>query len=213
MHAAVHDIEEQRHQHDVFLGVLDRAMAAAQGTGEPFALIGELGSATVGRDRGTRDIDLFLRPASAPIVVDALRSAGFGVGVVDDHWLYKAHDQGIDVDVIFRATRDILFDDEMASRVTIATIDGRQVPVAPAEDLLVMKALATDEDTPRYWYDALAILARTDLDWSYLTMRARQHGARRILSLLLFATSVDLLVPRRAIDDLDDLIRGDLDAR
>lgn len=76
----------------------------------------------------------------------------------------------------------------------------------PAEDLLVTKALATDEDTARYWYDALAIVARTDLDWSYLSMRARQHGARRILSLLLFATSVDLLVPRQALDDLYDLI-------
>lgn len=103
-------------------------MAAAQGTGEPFALIGELGSATVGRDRGTRDIDLFMRPASAPVVVDALRNTGFVVDVVDDHWLYKAHDQGIDVDVIFRATRDILFDDEMARRVTHADIYGRMLP-------------------------------------------------------------------------------------
>jgi predicted nucleotidyltransferase len=165
MHAPVYDIEEERHQHDVFLGVLDRAMAAAEGTGESFALIGELCSATVGRDRGTRDIDLFVRPASAPIIVDALRVAGFEVETVDDHWLYRAHHSGIAVDVIFRATRDILLDDEMARRVTRADIYGRLLPVVPAEDLLVMKALATDEDTARYWYDALAILARTDLDW------------------------------------------------
>jgi hypothetical protein len=104
-----------------------------------------------------------------------------------------------------------LFDDEMAARVSDAPIYGRSLPVVAAEDLLVMKALATGEDTGRYWYDAIAILARHDLDWEYLSMRARQNGARRICSLLLFATSVDVLVPGRAIDGLYELIRGGSD--
>jgi predicted nucleotidyltransferase len=211
MHAAVHDVDQVRHQQEVFLDVLDRAMSAVRGTAEPVALIGELASAAFGRDRGTRDIDLFMRPASAPVVLDALEEAGFAVEVVDDHWLYKARMHEIDVDVIFRATRDILFDDEMAARVSDAPIYGRSLPVVAAEDLLVMKALATGEDTARYWYDAIAILARHDLDWDYLSMRARQNGARRICSLLLFATSVDVLVPGRAIDGLYELIRGGAD--
>jgi len=211
MHAAVHDVDQVRHQQEVFLDVLDRAMSAVRGTAEPVALIGELASAAFGRDRGTRDIDLFMRPASAPVVLDALEEAGFAVEVVDDHWLYKARMHEIDVDVIFRATRDILFDDEMAARVSDAPIYGRSLPVVAAEDLLVMKALATGEDTARYWYDAIAILARQDLDWDYLMLRARQNGARRICSLLLFATSVDVLVPRRAIDGLYELIQGGSD--
>ena len=96
-------------------------------------------------------------------------AADFAVEVVDEHWLFKAHRAGIDVDVIFRATRDILFDDEMAARVTDATIYGRVLPVVAAEDLIVMKALAAGEDTARYWYDAIAILAaRHDLDWEHL---------------------------------------------
>jgi predicted nucleotidyltransferase len=211
MHAAVHDLEQARHQQDVFLDVLDRAMSAVRGTAEPVALIGELASAAFGRDRGTRDIDLFMRPASAPVVLDALDDAGFDVEVVDDHWLYKARMLGIDVDVIFRATRDILFDDDVAARVRDVPIYGRSLPVVAAEDLLVMKALAAGEDTARYWYDAIAILARQDLDWDYLMLRARQNGARRICSLLLFATSVDVLVPRRAIDGLYELIQGGSD--
>ena len=44
-----------------------------------------------------------------------------------------------------------------------------------------------------YLFTALGILAKGDLDWDYLMMRARQNGARRICSLLLFATSVDVL--------------------
>ena len=211
MHAAVHDVDEARHQQDVFLDVLDRTMSAVRGTAEPAALIGELASAAFGRDRGTRDIDLFMRPASAPIVLDALEEAGFDVEVIDDHWLFKARMLGIDVDVIFRATRDILFDDDVAARVRDVPIYGRLLPVVAPEDLLVMKALAAGEDTARYWYDAIAILARQDLDWDYLMLRARQNGARRICSLLLFATSVDVLVPRRAIDGLYELIRGGSD--
>ena len=32
MHAAVHDVDQARHQHDVFLDVLDRAIDAVRGT-------------------------------------------------------------------------------------------------------------------------------------------------------------------------------------
>jgi hypothetical protein len=80
------------------------------------------------------------------------------------------------------------------------------VPVAPPEDLVVMKASAMSEDTSRYWYDAAAIIAATELDWDYLVARARQHGARRLLSLLLFATSIDIVVPSGPIETLYEAI-------
>jgi hypothetical protein len=101
--------------------------------------------------------------------------------------------------VIFRVSRDILLDDEMLARSTIARFRGRAVPVASPEDLVVMKAVVAGEDTARYWYDAIAILSQAPMDWTYLVERARQHGARRILSLLLFATSVDLPIPTEPV--------------
>jgi hypothetical protein len=73
--------------------------------------------------------------------------------------------------------------------------------VAP-EDLIVMKAVATGEDTARYWFDALSLLGRPDLDWTYLARRAKQHGPGRVLSLLFFARSMDLLVPGEIVEDL-----------
>jgi hypothetical protein len=94
----------------------------------------------------------------------------------------------------------------MLERSRVMPFRGREVPVAPPEDLVVMKAIATSEDTPRYWYDALAIIAQTELDWDYLIARAKQHGARRVLSLLLFADSIDLVVPPAPIDALYDAI-------
>jgi hypothetical protein len=141
-------------------------------------------------------------------VLEALGRAGFDTEVRFEHWLYKARLDGIDVDVIFRASRDILLDDEMLSRASRMAFRGRELPIAPAEDLLVMKAIATGEDTARYWYDALAILSRADLDWDYLLKRARQHGATRILSLLLFARSVDLVVPDPPARALFDAVWG-----
>jgi hypothetical protein len=44
------------------------------------------------------------------------------------------------------------------------------------------------------------------MDWDYLLHRAKQHGARRVLSVLLYAQSNDLTVPNATIRDLFDAI-------
>ena len=108
--------------------------------------------------------------------------------------------------MIFRSTRDILLGDEMLRRSRVMPFRGREVPLAPPEDLVVMKACAMSEDTSRYWYDAVSIIAHSELDWDYLVARAREHGARRLLSLLLFATSLDIVVPSEPIETLYDAI-------
>jgi hypothetical protein len=95
----------------------------------------------------------------------------------------------------------------MASRTVEAQFRGRTLRLIGPEDLVVMKALAFDEPTARYWFDALAVLSTCDLDWEYLLRRART-GPRRILSLLVYAHSQDLLVPERAITSLYDMIYG-----
>lgn len=182
--------------------VLDDSMGALRGAGIPFLLIGSIGSAVFGRDRGAEDIDLFVRPVDAERALEVLGTHGFRTKVEYEHWLYKAFKHGVLVDVIFRSWRDILLDDEMLRRARTMSFRGLDVPMAPPEDLIVMKAIAASEDTPRYWYDAIAMIGQADLDWDYLVGRAHQYGARRILSLLLFATSVDLVVPVDRIQTL-----------
>jgi predicted nucleotidyltransferase len=192
---------------DLFLTVLDEALGALQDAAIPFVLIGGIGSAVFGRDRGTRDIDLFVRPEAARKVLSVLDERGFETDEFAEHWLYKATKHGVLVDVIFRSTRDILLGQEMLERSRMMPFRDRMVRVAPPEDLVVMKACAASEDTPRYWYDAAAIVAQSELDWDYLVARARQHGPRRILSLLLFAASIDIVVPSEPIDALFETIR------
>ena len=186
--------------------VLDDTMAALRAADIQFLLIGSVGSCVFGRDRGTRDIDVFVRPESAENALSALAARGFRTKKEYEHWLYKAWKDDVLVDVIFRSSRDILLDQEMLDRARIVTFRGRDVPVAPPEDLVVMKAVAASEDTPRYWYDAIAMIGQTELDWDYLVARARQRGARRILSLLLFADSVDLVVPPEPIESLFEAV-------
>ena len=103
----------------------------------------------------------------------------------------------VTVDVIGRSTPDIMLDDEMLDRAVTREYYGRRLTLVPPEDLIVMKALAASEDTPRYWYDALGVIGHTDLDYDYLIRRARASGSRRVLSLLLYAWSNDLVVPNR----------------
>jgi hypothetical protein len=69
-----------------------------------------------------------------------------------------------------------------------------------------MKAVTHDEHMPRHWHDALGLVSRCGLDWDYVLRRARQAGARRVLSLLVYAQSNDLIVPNRVIEELFDAI-------
>ena len=191
---------------DLFLRVLDEALDALHTADIPFLLIGGIGSAVYGRDQGTRDIDVFVRPETSRRVLEVLEARGFETKEVAERWLSKAMKDGVLVDVIFRSTRDILLGDEMLRRSRVMPFRGREVPLAPPEDLVVMKACAMSEDTSRYWYDAVSIIAHSELDWDYLVARAREHGARRVLSLLLFATSLDIVVPSEPIETLYDAL-------
>jgi hypothetical protein len=70
------------------------------------------------------------------------------------------------------------------------------------EDPVVLKVLLHGEDRPSEWWDALALLELSELDWGYLVYRARQYGAQRILSLLCYGRSLDLPVPVEALGSL-----------
>jgi predicted nucleotidyltransferase len=184
---------------------LATAVGALEGGHVPYVLIGGLASAVHGRPRWTHDIDLFVKPADARRALDVLADAGFVTEETNPHWIYKAWRGDAVIDLIFCVTGDIYVDDEMLARSRTATFKGRDVKVVPPEDLVVIKAVVHDEPSARHWHDALGIIATTELDWEYLLRRAR-HGARRVLSLLIYAESNDLVVPERAVRKLFETI-------
>jgi predicted nucleotidyltransferase len=191
---------------EILLDVLDDAIAALRDGDVPFLVMGGIASAAFGRPRATWDIDLFVRMADVERALEALGVYGFETDVVYEHWLSKAKRDDVTVDVIGRSTPDILLDDEMLARAVRREYQGRTLTLIPPEDLVVMKALASSEDTPRYWYDALGVIGHTDLDYDYLIRRARASGSRRVLSLLLYAWSNDLVVPTDVLRTLFDLV-------
>jgi predicted nucleotidyltransferase len=192
---------------DRLLAVLDETVDVLRRADVTFLVMGGLATSVLGRDRRVTDIDLFVRDRDVERALAALRAAGFETLVVSPNWLAKAFKDDVLVDLISRSTHDIGLSDEILERAVNVDVHGRRLPVVSAEDLIVMKAVATGEDTARYWHDALSVLGRPDLDWGYLTRRAKQHGARRLLSLLFYAQSMDLLVPEEVVTELLDAIR------
>jgi predicted nucleotidyltransferase len=185
-----------------FEQALNDAAQALAASDIDYVLMGGIGTAAMARPRSTDDIDVFVTPDHATRALEILEEAGFTTEVSDPVWLYKAFKYGVLVDVIFRSLGDIYVDDEMLERAEDREFKGTKVRMIPPEDLLVIKAVAAAEHSPHHWYDALAIIARQELDWDYVLRRARSAGPRRVLSLLLYAESTDLAVPITAIRDL-----------
>lgn len=193
--------------HDVFVDVLGDAVQALEEAVIPYAVIGGIASSGFGRPRWTHDIDLFVRPADAAKALDKLSAAGFRTERTDTTWLFKGFKHQVMVDVIFKSKGDFYFDEEMMQRAVSGVFQGRRVRFIPPEDLLVLKAAVHDEAGSHHWHDALGVIAGTELDWSYLLRRA-ERAPRRVLSLLTYAHSVDLLVPNRVIRELFEKVYG-----
>jgi predicted nucleotidyltransferase len=179
---------------EVFAGVLADAVRTLESSDIDYVLIGGVGSAALGRPRWTHDIDVLVAPVQAERALDALAGAGFETERTNEHWIFKATLHGIVVDLIFRTVGDIYLDDEMVSHARSARFVDVAVRVASPEDQVVIKAIAHDEPSARHWNDALALLAACEIDWDYLLARA-MRGAKRVLSLLVYAQSNDLVVP------------------
>ncbi len=193
---------------DAVAAVLRDAVAALESADVPYVLIGGLASTVLGRSRSTEDIDLLVFQDDAKRALEALATAGFETEETNPEWIYKANRDGIEIDVIFWLKGDVYLDDEMLSRARDGNVDGVPVKVVPPEDLIVIKAAVHDEQTPRHWHDALGVLAEQALDWDYLSRRAR-HAARRVLALLIYAQSNDLVVTDETIKSIYESVYGE----
>lgn len=191
---------------DTVAAVLGEAVDALEQAAIPHLLVGGIASSLLGRPRCTSDIDLLVAPEDAEEALEQLAQREFRTERTNPHWLYKGFRRSVLVDLLFKLKGDIYLDSEMVLRATTRSFRGTPVCVIPPEDLLVVKAIVHDEETPRHWHDALGLVAGGDLDWEYLRRRARK-APRRVLSLLLYAASNDLLVPGRILRDLgEDLL-------
>ncbi len=198
---------ERARADETFARILREAVEAVDRAGYPFLVLGGLASSLVGRPRWTHDIDFLVRPGDARDVLEALRGAGFTTEETDPVWIYKAFKDDVMVDVIFMVMGGIYLDDEMRTHSIERDYDGLRLRIPSPEDQIVIKAIVHREETSRHWFDSLAILGRAQLDWNYLLHRGRV-GARRLLALLIYAQSADILVPSWVIRRLFEEVYG-----
>lgn len=191
----------EKEDSELFWSVLGRAVDALEEDDLDYAVFGSVAAVRYGRPEGSEDIDLLVRPSDADRVLRALEAAGFETEATDPTWIYKATVDGVLVDVIFRVKGGIYLDDEVLVHRVRHEFDGRAAWLVAAEDSLVTEAASAEVQSPQHWFNALAILAMTDLDWGYLERRAR-YSARRVLSLLVYGQSNDLVVPDAVIRSL-----------
>src|SRR5262245_66171228 len=90
---------------DLFLRVLDETIGTLDATRIPYLFIGGIGSAVYGRDQGTRDIDVFVRPETAGRILDALAERGVETRQGQERWLSQASTDGVRGHVTFPSPR------------------------------------------------------------------------------------------------------------
>lgn len=195
---AVEPIQLGPSRAQAFVEALRRAVAAIEMAGLDYLLVGGIASSVYGRPRSTSDIDVLVRPEDALEALGALRRAGFETEETDPAWIYKARWRGVLVDLLFVLKGGVYLDDRMLKRSSLSLFRDCAVRLVSPEDLVAIKAIAHDEASIHHWHDALAVLARRDIDWDYLVQRSRT-GARRLLSLLVYAQAEDLVVPEWVI--------------
>jgi|GEM_PF-2423963 len=167
--------------------ILHEACAALDAWRIPYVIGGGTVVVLYGRQRRTKDFDVFISRATQRRAMDALSLAGFTTTDTEKSWLYKAWHGDVLVDLIVESRGGVQVTAETIRHSRIVNQFGYFFRVMGPEDTLFRKILTLTEGRPD-WHDALSIIDRQQgkLDWDYFLHLARRHP-RRILSFMLFA--------------------------
>jgi hypothetical protein len=138
--------------------------------------------------RDTKDMDVFCKPSWAGRILDVLARAGFAARVEEQHWLGKATRGGSLVDVIWGSGNwSAAVDDHWFENACIGNVLGVEVPIAPAEDIILSKAWVAGRER----YDGADIChlihaCGRELDWDDLLARFGVHWGLLLQYLVLY---------------------------
>lgn len=194
-------------QLEAFRATLAEAIQIVEKGDMAYVVGGSLASNEWGRPSAVGDVDLIVKPTDAKRLLKAFGDAGYDTEEAEPNWLYKAKNEDVSVDIIFEMEGHLYLEDVMVERGALTEVHGTRLRLMAAEDFVVSQALSAGEDTPDYWYNALGVVAKSQLDWDYLVERA-SRGPRRVLSLLIYAQANDLPVPDSSIRRLFETVYG-----
>jgi hypothetical protein len=177
------EVSEEAHE------IYRRAVAVLAAAELPFLVGGAFALAhytPISRD--TKDFDVFVRPQDVPTVLATLQAAGFQTALPFPHWLGKAYDGEIFIDLIFSSGNGVAqVDDEWFAHATTAPVLGVPLPLCPAEEMIWSKAFVLERE--RFDGADVAHLIRdqgTQLDWDRLLRRFGRHWRVLYAHLILF---------------------------
>jgi hypothetical protein len=153
------------------IATLKLAVAALREQGLAFMLGGSMAAWARGGPEPQKDIDLMVKPADAQAALEALTQAGLRPAHPPEEWLYKAWNDDVLIDLIFRPS-GIEINDEALARAESIAVMSITTPVMAVEDMLVTMICAMDEHSLDY--GALVAIARSlreQVDWPELRNR------------------------------------------
>lgn len=158
---------------------LHRVSEALRRAGVPSLLGGAFAIGRhVGRWRGTKDVDFFLRPAERERAIEALRACGYEdfypQQAYDRSWIFRGccEDGGL-VDLIWSIPNHVTdVDDAWFERAARFAIGGREYAAIPVEELIWIKLFVLQRDRCD-WPDVINLLRRNPqtIDWERLIAR------------------------------------------
>jgi hypothetical protein len=159
----------------------------------PFAVGGAFAVATyTGRWRNTKDLDLYVLPQYRERMVEVLHEAGlrdyYDVKPYDRWWIYRTHDGGTIVDLIWAMANHRAEIDELWMSGPEIELLGYRLKVLPAEAMLWDKLYILQRDRCD-WPDVLNLLysAGREIRWEYIVRRMGADVALLAAILVVFA--------------------------
>ena len=167
------------------LKTMKHAAAALRAADVDFMLGGGLAIWARGGPPSAHDVDFFVRETDAARALEALVAVGMEPELPPEEWLYKAYDESVLVDLIFRPSGGPV-GDEHFGRATALEVHAQTMLVASIDDVLVTKLLAlTEQELDFRPVLAVARALREQIDWADVERRTRSSPFARAFFTLV----------------------------
>ncbi len=169
----------EEHSFDDIVATMKRSVAALREDDIPFLLAGSLAVWAQGGPEKRKDLDFVVKPEDAERALAALEKAGMRPERPPEHWLLKAWDGDVLVDIIFEP-RGVEVNDEVIARGRELHVLAMDVRVMALEDVLHSKLRALDEHSADLSsLIGLARAVREQVDWDEVRRRTEDSPFAR----------------------------------
>jgi predicted nucleotidyltransferase len=184
-----------REPFESILAAMRKGAGALKQAEVPFLLGGGLACWARGGPPTDHDVDFLLRPEHAEAGLEALGKAGMKTERPPEHWLLKAYDDDVLVDLIFEPS-GLRVDDGMFERAEELEVRAVLMQVASLEDVVTTKLMALTEQ--HLDYHSVLEIARTlreQIDWEWV--REQTSASPYAKAFFTLVEELGIVYPRR----------------